>query len=180
LIDNSVKELYNKLFPKVNNINLSNSFSVKNIKLKKFKSETGDREFDYENGISNLNSNYYFNLNYIGNFEFKINFYIYFEANIKGSYDGHPRLQYDLEGELAKGLIQIIISNDFPTEKVKIDYNYGNIKASYKTKYRTGYKKRKRMWYCAWRCKRTKWYYNSYVRKTIVYNNDQKTFIKEY
>ena len=182
LIDNSVKELYNKLFPKVNNINLSNSFSVENINLIKFNSMTGDTNtyYDYENGISDLYSDYYFDLNYIGNFEFKINFYIYFEAYIKGSYDNHPYLQYDLEGELAKGLIKIMISNDFPMEKVKIDYNYGNIQSSYKTKYRTGYSKRKRMWWCLWLCKRTFWYYNPYVRKTIVYNNDQKTFIKDY
>ena len=180
LIDNSVKELYNKTFPKVNKINIPNSFSIKNIKLIKFNSETGDTHYDYENGISNLNTNYNFDLNYIGNFEFKINFYIYFEANIKGNYNGDPHLQYDLEGDLTKGLIKVIISNDFPTEKVKIEYNYGQNKASYNTRYRKGYRKKKRKWWCLWLCYKNSWRYHPYVTKTIVFDNNQKTFIKEY
>ena len=180
LIDNSVKELYNKTFPKVNKINIPNSFSIKNIKLIKFNSETGDTHYDYENGISNLNTNYNFDLNYIGNFEFKINFYIYFEANIKGNYNGDPHLQYDLEGDLTKGLIKVIISNDFPTEKVKIEYNYGQNQASYNTRYRKGYRKKKRKWWCLWLCYKNSWRYHPYVTKTIVFDNNQKTFIKEY
>ncbi len=180
LIDNSVKELYTKVFPKVKKINLPNSLSIQNIKLIKFNSQTGDRNYDYENGISNLKSNYNFDLNYIGNFEFKINFYIYFEVNINGNYNGDPYLQYDLEGDLTKGLIKLTISNDFPTEKVKIEYNYGQNEASYNTKYRTGYRKKIRKWYCLWICYKKVWRYNPYVTKKIVFNNNQKTFIKEY
>ena len=180
LIDNSVKELYTKVFPKVKKINLPNSLSIQNIKLIKFNSQTGDRYYDYENGISNLKSNYNFDLNYIGNFEFKINFYIYFEANIKGNYNGDPKLQYDLEGDLTKGFIKVIISNDFPTEKVKIEYNYGQNKASYNTRYRTGYRKKKRKWWCLWLCYKYSWRYHPYVKKKIVFDNNQKTFIKEY